>query len=435
MKVKSAGGPVVFEVSDRLTGSDKADPAKKGAFVKTHEFKMQEGATYTIDLESDEFDAFLRLEDAEGEKLKEDDDKQPGFLNACIIFAPTEGGVLHGSIGHVLRPRRPGPLSSDHPQGGRGQEVTEQMQITKTRKSESTKKARQGEDRTGSVGDFRILFLFRAFVVSCFRDSLRPRRPPMAKIRSLPIVVAVLAAPPGPALRAWQRPGVDPDTLKSSSKVLQAFHDVVARPSESTVRVRSGGKDVALGVVVDASGFILTKDSDLTTDIKVRFKDGKELDATVVGKQDQYDVALLKVDAHDLTPITWRSAKEAVVGQWVASVGPSGDPVAVGIVSVGARKLQAGRPAAARNLGTNSGYARRRPRGGRRGRRPRSSTVQEAEPRGQGRDQDRRPRSTRSTATTWKVIDQESLINAGAAAQAERRDRAQDQTRRRGPLA
>ena len=92
VKVKSAGGPIVFEVADKLTTADKADAGRKGAHVKMHEFKMHAGETYTIDLESEEFDAFLRLEDPEGDKLKEDDDSA-GFLNSRILFTPMEDGV------------------------------------------------------------------------------------------------------------------------------------------------------------------------------------------------------------------------------------------------------------------------------------------------------------------------------------------------------
>ena len=92
VKVKSAGGPIVFEVAEKLSSDDKADSSKKGTFYRMHEFKMQAGETYTLDLESDEFDAYLRLEDPEGVKLKEDDDSA-GFLNSRILFTPTEDGV------------------------------------------------------------------------------------------------------------------------------------------------------------------------------------------------------------------------------------------------------------------------------------------------------------------------------------------------------
>jgi S1-C subfamily serine protease len=92
VKVKSAGGPIVFEVAEKLSKTDKEDPDKKGATIRMHEFKMQAGETYTLDLESDEIDPFLRLEDSEGMKLKEDDDSA-GFLNSRIVFTPTEDGV------------------------------------------------------------------------------------------------------------------------------------------------------------------------------------------------------------------------------------------------------------------------------------------------------------------------------------------------------
>jgi hypothetical protein len=53
---------------------------------------MAAGTLYTIDLVSDDFDAFLRLESPGGEILKLDDDGG-GDLNSRIAFAPTEAGA------------------------------------------------------------------------------------------------------------------------------------------------------------------------------------------------------------------------------------------------------------------------------------------------------------------------------------------------------
>jgi V8-like Glu-specific endopeptidase len=97
VKVQSAGGPIVFEVIDKLTSADKSDPTKKGAFVKTHELRMLAGETYTLDLESDDFDPYLRLEDAAGTLLKEDDDSA-SFLNARIVFRPKTDGVYRLAV-------------------------------------------------------------------------------------------------------------------------------------------------------------------------------------------------------------------------------------------------------------------------------------------------------------------------------------------------
>jgi serine protease Do len=125
---------------------------------------------------------------------------------------------------------------------------------------------------------------------------------------------------------------------KSSPAVLAAFKPVVAGPAESTVRVLCGGKETALGTVVGADGWILTKGSLLKGRTVCRLKDGKEFQAKLVGLDDNYDLALLKIDARGLKPIQWRDSKEALVGNWVAAPGPGVEPVSIGVVSVASRK-------------------------------------------------------------------------------------------------
>jgi hypothetical protein len=46
--------------------------------------------------------------------------------------------------------------------------------------------------------------------------------------------------------------------ISSQPKVLAPFKSVVAKANESTVRVRGDDKDIALGTVVYADGYILT---------------------------------------------------------------------------------------------------------------------------------------------------------------------------------
>jgi len=58
-----------------------------------------------------------------------------------------------------------------------------------------------------------------------------------------------------------QRKSFPSGTNKNTEKILDLFKPVVAKPSQSTVSVQIDGKQVALGTVVDADGFILTKDS------------------------------------------------------------------------------------------------------------------------------------------------------------------------------
>ena len=66
-------------------------PAVKGKPAQVHTVKMSATKTYVIDLESTEFDPFLRILDAGGKQLAEDDDGGEG-LNARIRFtAPRDG--------------------------------------------------------------------------------------------------------------------------------------------------------------------------------------------------------------------------------------------------------------------------------------------------------------------------------------------------------
>ena len=65
-------------------------------------------------------------------------------------------------------------------------------------------------------------------------------------------------------------------------------------------------------------------------------------EAKIVGVDVPFDLAMLKIDAKNLPTIQWENSKEAKVGRWVASVGPGEDPVAIGVISVAARKYKQG---------------------------------------------------------------------------------------------
>ena len=92
--------------------------------------------------------------------------------------------------------------------------------------------------------------------------------------------------------------------------VTRLFRDVVAGPGQSTVRVLAAGKEAALGVVVSADGWILSKHSELKgKKITCKLPDGEELEAELVGFDVPNDLAMLKVDATDLKPVEWSDSK------------------------------------------------------------------------------------------------------------------------------
>jgi len=142
-------------------------------------------------------------------------------------------------------------------------------------------------------------------------------------------------------------------TKTKSSETLRAIFKVVAgRGNASTVSVRAMGiegkeSQVAFGTVVNEEGYVLTKASEVVGQKGLSVQmGGKEWPAKVVGVSEPTDLAMLKVDgATGLSPVEWADLKseKIEVGAWVATCGPAGlmgeEPVAVGVVSVGRRKI------------------------------------------------------------------------------------------------
>jgi serine protease Do len=126
--------------------------------------------------------------------------------------------------------------------------------------------------------------------------------------------------------------------LSKDVKLLAPFKPVVAKASESTVRVLCDDKDTILGTVVDPEGYILTKWSELKGNLIVRTSDSNEYDATLVAAHRGTDLALLKVDAKNLKAVEFADTRKVPAGNWVVASGVTSDPVAVGIVSVMTRK-------------------------------------------------------------------------------------------------
>ncbi len=126
-----------------------------------------------------------------------------------------------------------------------------------------------------------------------------------------------------------------------NEQLVKLFGAATAKSKKSTVRIFAGGKEAALGTVISADGWILTKHSVLKGTITVKLPgEADEVDAELYGFDDQFDLAMLKVDAENLKPIVWTDSKASKIGHWVASAGSGEDPVAIGVISVAAREVK-----------------------------------------------------------------------------------------------
>ncbi len=160
--------------------------------------------------------------------------------------------------------------------------------------------------------------------------------------RKLIVVALALSGFLAVPARSQAQSAKDASFTRTNPTFLKAFKDVVAKPSESTVRIQCEGKDTALGMVVGPDGWILTKANDLKGEITVKLRDGKTYEARWVGVQQQHDIALLKIEASGLNPVEFSDSKKVGVGSWLACAGVSENPVAVGVVSVATRAIPKG---------------------------------------------------------------------------------------------
>jgi serine protease Do len=98
------------------------------------------------------------------------------------------------------------------------------------------------------------------------------------------------------------------------------------------------------GFIISADGYILTNNHVVADvdKITVVLKDGRKLEAKVIGTDDKSEVALIKVEAKDLPIVELGDSDELEVGEWVIAIGnPFGlsETVTVGIVSAKGRQI------------------------------------------------------------------------------------------------
>lgn len=98
------------------------------------------------------------------------------------------------------------------------------------------------------------------------------------------------------------------------------------------------------GVIISEDGYIVTNNHvvDGSDKLEVLLNDNSTYEARIIGTDEATDLALIKIDAKGLSPITFGDSEAVKVGEWVLAVGnPFGfnSTVTAGIVSAKARSL------------------------------------------------------------------------------------------------
>jgi serine protease Do len=166
------------------------------------------------------------------------------------------------------------------------------------------------------------------------------------------LVLAAQLVLVGGLLQAQNRSTVRP--YRTDPQLQAAWRSAASAAAKSTVQILVNDEQVALGTVVSADGYILTKASEVQGPATVKLPDGRELEARVIGRDDAYDLLLLRVPVRGLPPVNWANSQTAAVGSWVIAPRPNGEVATVGVVSVATRQVPARGPGSYPN--PNVGY-------------------------------------------------------------------------------
>ncbi len=117
------------------------------------------------------------------------------------------------------------------------------------------------------------------------------------------------------------------------------FGDGAPRYHQQPIRQGSGS-----GVIISSDGYIVTnnhviEDSD---EIEVVLNDKREFKAKLIGTDGSTDIALIKIDVNDLTPLKFSNSEDLKLGEWVLAVGNPFNltsTVTAGIVSAKGRDI------------------------------------------------------------------------------------------------
>lgn len=121
----------------------------------------------------------------------------------------------------------------------------------------------------------------------------------------------------------------------------QRQHQRRQQSPENSEPIQSG---LGSGVIISEDGYIVTNNHviDGAEKLEVLMNDNNTYDAKIIGTDEATDLALIKIDAEGLSPITFGDSDAVKVGEWVLAVGnPFGfnSTVTAGIVSAKARSL------------------------------------------------------------------------------------------------
>ena len=158
---------------------------------------------------------------------------------------------------------------------------------------------------------------------------------------SAPVRLAIAVAR---AVPATAQQSLETNFRTTGAAVIAVFEPQRAVIQLSSAVIYDGRKEIAYGTVITADGYILTKATEIegVGKLDVRVDEDSFKDAKVVMTDSRWDVALLKVEATDLTPVVWAPDSKLARGTWVVVNGVTSRTnrrILAGIISADAREI------------------------------------------------------------------------------------------------
>ena len=112
-------------------------------------------------------------------------------------------------------------------------------------------------------------------------------------------------------------------TSTTTASIDQATEQAYATASKSIVYIVSSGVGTGSGIVYDSKGDIVTNNHVISgaSSISVTLSNGKTYSATVVGTDTADDLAVIHINAANLTPATFATSGSYKIGQTVLAIG------------------------------------------------------------------------------------------------------------------
>ncbi|MEJ6506492.1 MAG: Do family serine endopeptidase [Crocinitomicaceae bacterium] len=122
------------------------------------------------------------------------------------------------------------------------------------------------------------------------------------------------------------------------------FQEFFYGPGAGGKEYKQGGAGAGSGVIISSEGYIVTNNHVIedASEIEVILNDNSKYTAKVIGTDPATDIAVIKIEASDLSAIALGNSDELAIGEWVLAVGNPFNltsTVTAGIVSAKARNI------------------------------------------------------------------------------------------------